>query len=141
MRSMLGITKKNPLWLKIIVVWIIEFPREGYKIRKILGQKSTYTKSLVNANSFYANFTNTTFQKSPIPHLTCTMKQKIPSLTWIAWYCINWFSLTCLTRNSVKRFFPRTKSSVNEGVGVLNGNLFNVWIHHYGEPLKNWASF
>ena len=35
-----------------------------------------YTKSLVNTNSFYTNFTNTYFQKVPIPHLTRTMKQK-----------------------------------------------------------------
>ena len=35
-----------------------------------------YTKSLVNADLLYANFTNTTFQKVPISHLTCTMKQK-----------------------------------------------------------------
>ena len=35
-----------------------------------------YTKSLVNMNSFYTNFTNTHFQKVPIPHLTRTMKQK-----------------------------------------------------------------
>ena len=36
----------------------------------------SYTKSLVNMNSFYTNFTNTHFQKVPIPHLTRTMKQK-----------------------------------------------------------------
>ena len=35
-----------------------------------------YTNSLANADCFYANFTNTTFQKIPIPHLTHTMKQK-----------------------------------------------------------------
>ena len=29
-----------------------------------------YTNSLVNADLFYVNFTNTTFQKIPIPHLT-----------------------------------------------------------------------
>ena len=29
-----------------------------------------YTKSLVNTNSFYANFTNMHFQNVPIPHLT-----------------------------------------------------------------------
>ena len=32
--------------------------------------RDTYTKSLVNTNSFYTNFTNTHFQKVPIPHLT-----------------------------------------------------------------------
>ena len=31
--------------------------------------------SLVNADSFYANFTKTTFQKIPIPRLTRTMKK------------------------------------------------------------------
>ena len=31
-----------------------------------------YTNSLVNADSFYTNFTNTTFQKISIPHLTRT---------------------------------------------------------------------
>ena len=36
----------------------------------------TYTKSLVNTNLFYTNFTNTHFKKVPIPHLTHTMKQK-----------------------------------------------------------------
>ena len=35
-----------------------------------------YTNSLVNADLFYANFTNMTFQMIPIPHLTRTMKQK-----------------------------------------------------------------
>ena len=40
-----------------------------------------YTNSLVNANSFYANlfyanFTNTTFQKIPIPHLKVSKFQK-----------------------------------------------------------------
>ena len=34
------------------------------------------TKSLVNTNSFNTYFTNTRFQKVPIPHLMPTMKQK-----------------------------------------------------------------
>ena len=34
------------------------------------------TNSLVNADSLYANFSNTTFQKVPIPHLKRPMKQK-----------------------------------------------------------------
>ena len=34
------------------------------------------SKSLVNTNLFYTNFTNMHFQKVPIPHLTRTMKQK-----------------------------------------------------------------
>ena len=35
-----------------------------------------YTNSLVNADLFYANFTNMTFQKIPFPHLTHTIKHK-----------------------------------------------------------------
>ena len=35
-----------------------------------------YTSTLVDEESFYANFTNTTFQKIPVPHLTRAMKQK-----------------------------------------------------------------
>ena len=50
----------------------------------ISGQGSsgnTPTPSLVNVDSFYMNFTITTFQKIPIPYLTqkyvhTTMKQK-----------------------------------------------------------------
>ena len=36
-----------------------------------------YTNFLVNSDSFYGKFTNTTFQKIPSPHLTCIVKQKI----------------------------------------------------------------
>ena len=35
-------------------------------------QGREYTNSLVNADSFYENFTNATFQKVPISHLTRT---------------------------------------------------------------------
>ena len=43
-----------------------------------------YTNSLVNADSFYANLTNTTFQKIPIPHLKCKYYEtEISSLTRI----------------------------------------------------------
>ena len=38
--------------------------------------RQKYTKSLVNTNSFCTNFTNTHFQKVPMPHLTRSMKQK-----------------------------------------------------------------
>ena len=45
--------------------------------KKCVTEKRTkYTKSLVNTNLVYTNFTNTHFQKVPIPHLTRTMKQK-----------------------------------------------------------------
>ena len=38
--------------------------------------EGTYTESLVNTNLVYTNFTNTHFQKDPIPHLTRTMEQE-----------------------------------------------------------------
>ena len=51
--------------------------REGCSfLQQYKGGVIEYTKSLVNTNSFYTNFTNTHFQKVPIPHLTRTMKQK-----------------------------------------------------------------
>ena len=49
------------------------------------GRKQMYTNSLVNADLFYTNFTNTTFQKD--------------------------------------RLFPRTKSRVNQGVGVFDNEI------------------
>ena len=52
-----------------------------------------HTNSLVKANLFYANFTNTTFQKIPIPHLTRTMKQKFLDLYLI---CLTEIRLTQL---------------------------------------------
>ena len=48
-------------------------------VSKIIDVRN-YTNSLVNTDSFYANFTHTTFQKIPIPHLTHTMKQKFLSI-------------------------------------------------------------
>ena len=38
--------------------------------------QETDTNSLVNADSFYANFANIPFKKIPVPHLTHTIKQK-----------------------------------------------------------------
>ena len=41
---------------------------------------------------------------------------------------INWFHLTYLARNLVNTIFPRTKSSVNQGVGVLQFEIiFCSW--------------
>ena len=54
---------KNLLYSKIVLNFLKEL-------------QNRYTKSLVNTNSFYTNFNNTHFQKVPIPHLICTMKQK-----------------------------------------------------------------
>ena len=42
----------------------------------IAGKDKLYTNFLLNSESSYVNFTNTTFQKIPISHLTRTMKQK-----------------------------------------------------------------
>ena len=30
-----------------MVIWVVEFPREGYKIRYSLAQKSTYLKEII----------------------------------------------------------------------------------------------
>ena len=44
----------------------------------------TYINSLINADLFYTNINNTTFQQIPIPHLTRTIYEtEIPSLTRI----------------------------------------------------------
>ena len=43
-----------------------------------------YTNSLVNADSFYANFTNTHFQKVPIPHFNTYYETKNPQLKRIS---------------------------------------------------------
>ena len=40
------------------------------RIMQPLTNTINYTNSLVNADSFYANITNMTFQKIPSPHLT-----------------------------------------------------------------------
>ena len=55
-----------------------KYPRQMLTMVSVLESHalSMYTNSLVNADSFYANFNNTTFQKVPIPHLTRPMKQK-----------------------------------------------------------------
>ena len=48
-----------------------------------------YTNSLDNADSFNAKFTDTTFQKIPIPHLTRTYYEtEIPSLIGICLHAI-----------------------------------------------------
>ena len=47
-----------------------------FSTHSFISSTSSYTNSLDNANSFDANFTNSTFQKIPIYHLTHTMKKK-----------------------------------------------------------------
>ena len=43
-------------------------------------EQKRYTNSLLNADSFYANFTDTNFQKIPIPHLTLPG----PAFFWVS---------------------------------------------------------
>ena len=52
-----------------------------------------YTNSLVNADSFYTYFTNTTFQKKPHSSLNTYYKTESPSLTWFSFHFL---LLTCL---------------------------------------------
>jgi hypothetical protein len=53
-----------------------EKKKYGLVLNHELRTYDDYTDSLVNADSFYANFTDTNFQKIPIPHIKRTMKQK-----------------------------------------------------------------
>ena len=70
-------------------------------------RKVKYTNSLVNADSFYGNFTNTTFQKNPIPHLTRIMKQKFLHLRGFYWIL---YEVTYLRQNLGNR---------KKGLGVV----------------------
>ena len=69
---------------------------------------NTYNNSSVNTNLIYANFTNTQFEKVPIPHLAWTMKL-VNKWKYEIMLLITW-----LRENLVSR----TKSSMNQGVGV-----------------------
>ena len=38
----------------IMAIWVIKFPRVGYKIRQILGQKSTYrTRAIITRGLYF----------------------------------------------------------------------------------------
>ena len=67
-----------------------------------------YTNFLANVDLVNVNFTNTTFQKVPIPHLARPIKFA---------YDIR------LLLTLIKHFFSRTKCSVKQGVGV-------IYLHH-----------
>ena len=56
--------------------WVFKSLWSNLKWERLLKLMNIYTNSLVNVDSFYVNFTNRTFQKFPIPHLTHSMKQK-----------------------------------------------------------------
>ena len=71
-----------------------------------------YNNSLLNADSFYVNFTNANFQKIPISHLPHPMKQKFLHKCEFPSVWINWFHLTCLTRllvNTTLTFYQNQK--------------------------------
>ena len=68
-----------------------------------------YTNSFFNANSFYVNFTNMTFQKIPIPHLTCMYYDS---------FSIANFASCCMSLLWLTQYFRRKKSSVNQGAGL-----------------------
>ena len=63
--------KKSP------VVNINELMLHPFRRIEICNVFKMYTNSLVTTDLFYANFTKTTFQNIPIPHLTPTMKQRV----------------------------------------------------------------
>ena len=70
------------IWLhlsqKVIQSWMYTIGTNCFSKFFLLKKIQTYTNSLVNADLFYVNFTNMTFQKNPIPHLTLTMTKKFP---------------------------------------------------------------
>ena len=77
--------REEKMWSERFKSWILwhiqncysfTMPMTMAEMKCALLLNSKYTNSLVNADSFYANFTNATFQKILSPHLTCTMKQK-----------------------------------------------------------------
>ena len=81
--------------------FFLDFPKN------ILGtfwKKDEDTNSLVNTDSFYANFTNTTFQKISICHLTQPMKQTFLHFKF-PFFCL----ITCLTQ-----FLANTTFSKNQ---------------------------
>ena len=88
------------------------------------GKKNvTYTNSLVNADSFLCKFHYNEFSEGRHSSLNTYYEAKISSLnnTQFASCFNNRFHLTLITRNFVNTiFFPRTKSSVNQGVGVIS---------------------
>ena len=70
--------------------------RLGYQI---------YTNSFFNANSFYVNFTNMTFQKIPIPHLTCMYSDS---------FSIAHFASCCISLLWLTQYFRRKKVALTK---------------------------
>ena len=86
-------------------------------------------------SSFYANFTNMTFQKIPSPHLTRMTYYETNFFTNadFSWFCMNWYVLTCLTRNfRLTRIFPRLPE-------IQSLCLYNSF--HLSRPLQLSTSF
>ena len=64
-----------------------------------------YTNSFFNANSFYVNFTNMTFQKIPIPHLTCMYSDS---------FSIAHFASCCISLLWLTQYFRRKKVALTK---------------------------
>ena len=74
-----------------------------------------YKNTSINTNLFCVDFTKTQIQKVPLPHLTRTMTFILSKYKYD-----NRLFLTCKSKIWLTQFFPRTKSSVNQGVGVID---------------------
>ena len=83
--------QKNPVWICCIylIPWIINILSN--EIEKSANMNRAYTNSLVNANLFYTNITNTQFhkvkrafcQQSPVPEYSFSHWSKIRCRIWI----------------------------------------------------------
>ena len=87
----------------IFIIWVtykvLKYQKSKFTHSCLYIKRFVYTNFLINGNSFYANFTNTTFQKIPIPHLTRTMTKKR--------FCFIYYELippnVCLAEKCTKR--------------------------------------
>ena len=75
-RSTLGIFFQTTHVAERIIQSIVGSAKARFYKAEHIDTCEVYTNSLINTDSFYANFTNTTFQKIPIPLLARTMKKK-----------------------------------------------------------------
>ena len=71
-----------------------------------------YTKSLVNTNSLYTNFTNRYFQNVPIPHFNTYFETEIPSLTRISLHVV--LNNLVNTNLALHDLFPEPKESLTK---------------------------
>ena len=68
-----GLSNPNKTW---DTTQLLATPQGTDMVGKSVKNWCKYTNFLVNTDSFYENFINADFQKIPIPHITCPMKQK-----------------------------------------------------------------